>query len=180
MQNNWGGPSSADKRDWFGGAIVEMFPSFVDLAKPQQPQPQSKTSTAAPPPPLLEEPEIEDIETTLLQVMVDEFEVNVDDDSGFESAETIMRVRAQCAKGDFTEVNDLQRRWEAGRGKKVAAVQAPDADQDTDWESSDDDNDEEGGDVEMDEAPALVPIPKEKPPPEVDEEGFTKVTKKKR
>ncbi|KAK7753890.1 rRNA accumulation-related protein [Diatrype stigma] len=186
VQNNWGGPSSADKRDWFAGAIVEMFPSFPDLAAAKK----MASKTTAPPAAAAaaasseEEPEIEDVEATLLQVMVDEFEVNVDDDSGFESAETIMRIRAQCAKGDFREVDDLRRRWEAGRGKKVAAVQAPDVDQDTDddggsdWESDDDDG---NGDVDMDEAPALVPAPKEKPPPpEVDEDGFTKVTRKKR
>ncbi|RYP76495.1 hypothetical protein DL771_001729 [Monosporascus sp. 5C6A] len=186
VQNNWGGPSSADKRDWFAGAIVDMFPSFVDVLKPrqqqteQQQQQQKKSATTAP-----EEPEIEDVEATLLQVMLDEFEVNVDDDSAFESAETIMRVRAQCAKGDFGEVDGLRRRWEVSRGKKVAAVQAPDADQDTDgsdWESEDgdDDDDEQDGDVEMDEAPALVAAPQEKPQPEIDEDGFTKVTRKKR
>ncbi|RYP81836.1 hypothetical protein DL770_005791 [Monosporascus sp. CRB-9-2] len=182
VQNNWGGPSSADKRDWFAGAIVDMFPSFVDVLKPQQQQTeqqqQKKPATTAP-----EEPDIEDVEATLLQVMLDEFEVNVDDDSAFETAETIMRVRAQCAKDDFREVDDLRRRWEAGRGKKVAAVQAPDADQDTDgsdWESEVGDDDEQDGDVEMDEAPALVAAPKEKSQPEVDEDGFTKVTRKKR
>ncbi|RYO75271.1 hypothetical protein DL766_003279 [Monosporascus sp. MC13-8B] len=176
VQNNWGGSSSADKRDWFAGAIVDMFPSFVDVLKTQQQQ-KNKPATTAP-----EEPDIQDVETTLLQVMLDEFQVNVDDDSAFESAETIMRIRAQCAKGDFCEVDDLRRRWEAGRGKKVAAVQAPDADQDTDgsdWESEGDDDDEDE-DVEMDEAPALVAVSKERPQPEVDEDGFTKVTKKKR
>ncbi|RYP60171.1 hypothetical protein DL769_008241 [Monosporascus sp. CRB-8-3] len=181
VQNNWGGPSSADKRDWFAGAIVDMFPSFVDVLKPQQQQQQQKKPAAAAP----EEPDIEDVEATLLQVMLDEFEVNVDDDSAFESAETIVRLRAQCAEGDFNEVDGLRRRWEASRGKKVAAVQAPDADQDTDgsdWESEDGDgdDDEQDGDVEMDEAPALVAAPKEKPQPEVDEDGFTKVTRKKR
>ena len=187
VQNNWGGPSSADKRDWFAGAIVDMFPSFVDVLEPQQQQteqqqqqqPRKKPATTAP-----EEPDIEDVEATLLQVMLDEFEVNVDDDSAFETAETIMRVRAQCARDDFREVDGLRWRWEAGRGKKVAAVQAPDADQDTDgsdWESEDGDDDEEqDGDVEMGEAPALVAVPKEKPQPEVDEDGFTKVTRKKR
>ena len=35
-------------------------------------------------------------------------------------------------------------------------------------------------DVDMDEAPELVAVPKEKPQPEIDEDGFTKVTRKKR
>ena len=190
VQNNWGGPASSDKRDWFAGAVVELFPSFVDLAKPQQQQQQSNRpvtqQNGSGAGQQEEEPDVEYVETVLLQVMLDEFEVNVDDETAFESAETIVRVRAQCAKGDFAPVDDLRRRWEAGRGKKVAAVQAPDADQDTDgsdWESDDDDDNDDDGqdeDVDMDEAPALVAVPKEKPQPEIDEDGFTKVTRKKR
>ena len=182
MQNNWGGPASSDKRDWFAGAVVELFPSFVDLAKPPPQQQQNKPAAQQ----QEEEPDVEYVETVLLQVMLDEFEVNVDDETAFETAEAVVRVRAQCAKGDFAAVHDLRRRWEAGRGKKVAAVQAPDADQDTDgsdWESDDDDDNDDDGqdeDVDMDEAPALVAVPKEKPQPEIDEDGFTKVTRKKR
>ncbi|KAH7040291.1 Pre-rRNA-processing protein TSR2-domain-containing protein [Microdochium trichocladiopsis] len=191
VQNNWGDGDASDKRDWLAGVIVDMFPSFIDLAKKPASTTttttnatgtsstaatgqQSSSSAAA-----LEEPYLEDIETTLLQVMLDEFDVNVDDDTGFETAETIMRARAQCAKGNFDEVNNLRRRWEAGKGKKVVMQQAADADQDTDWESDDDDEDGDS-DVDMDEAPALAKAPKEKEEPEVDEDGFTKVTRKKR
>ena len=46
----------------------------------------------------------------------------------------------------------------------------------TDWDT--DDDEDEGGDVEMGDAPELVR--REKEEPEVDEEGFTKVTRKKR
>lgn len=116
----------------------------------------------------------------LLQVMLDEFEVNADDDSGMEVAGQIFRARTQCAIGQFDEVNTLQERFGKLKGKKVDQMfkKADDADQDTDWESDDDDDEDEdgGADVEMDEAPPLVP--REKPAPEVDEDGFTKVTKK--
>jgi pre-rRNA-processing protein TSR2 len=116
--------------------------------------------------------------------MMDEFEVNIDDDSSFEVAEQIIRLRSQCLKGQFDAVEDLRRRWQSRKGVKVETLfkKADDADQDTDWSDEDDDEDEdEEGDVAMDEAPALVSVPKEKPaPPEVDEEGFTKVTRKKR
>lgn len=174
VQNNWGGPDSADKRDWFAGAIVELFPEFTD-----SPTDPSKNKT-------VEEPDQEYVETFILQVMVDEFEVNVDDDSGVEAAEQIMRARAQCAEGQFDEFNSLRQRFANRKGKKVDALfkKVEDADQDTDWETDgsgddddddDDDDDEEGGaDVHMDDAPA----PREKPPPEIDEDGFTKVTRK--
>ncbi|KAI1772296.1 pre-rRNA-processing protein TSR2 [Hypoxylon cercidicola] len=169
VQNNLGGPSSEDKRDWFAGAVVDMFPSFVDLAKPRKPSQK----------PLPSDPEADDVEATLLQVMWDEFETNVDDDSEVEVAERIMKARAQCAAGSFEFVEELRRRWLATKGKTVQ-VQVEDGDQDTDWESDDDEGSEEDEDVQMDEAPALVAAPKERPPPEVDEDGFTKVSRKKR
>ncbi|KAH8666385.1 Pre-rRNA-processing protein TSR2-domain-containing protein, partial [Xylariales sp. PMI_506] len=154
VQNNWSDNTGEDVRDWFAGAVVELFPSF------------------------LEEPYPEDVEARLLQIMEDEFSVNVDDDSSYETAEQILRLRANCTKGDFEEVEQLREKWLSRKGKKVSMQQAPDPDQDTDWESDDDEDDD--GDVDMDEAPALVSVPKEKPPPEVDEDGFTKVTRKKR
>ena len=169
VQNGWGGPDSADKRDWFAGAIVDLFPEFTD-------NPAQATKNAA------QEPDLEDVETVLLQVMMDEFEVNVDDDSGMDVASQVMRCRSQCAVGQFDEVNSLRERFNNRGGKKVTFQKGEDQDQDTDWETddSDDDDDDGGADVEMDEAPQLVSAPKEKPPPEVDEDGFTKVTKKKR
>ncbi|PNY23337.1 Pre-rRNA-processing protein TSR2 [Tolypocladium capitatum] len=172
VQNGWGGPDSADKRDWFAGAIVDLFPEFTDNA------PSQASKASAP-----EEPDMEDVETVLLQVMIDEFDVNVDDDSGMEVAGQIIRARAQCAAGQCDEVDALRERFQNLRGKKVDQMfkKAEDADQDTDWES--DDSEEEnngGGDVDMDEAPPLVPAPKEKEAPHVDEDGFTVVSKKKR
>lgn len=178
VQNNWGGPDSADKRDWFAGAVVDLFPEFTD-AQPNQAA--KKAGTTAP-----EEPDLEDVETVLLQVMVDEFEVNTDDDSGMEVAGNIIRARAQCAIGEFDEVNKLRERFANLKGNKVDHMfkKAEDADQDTDWESGSDDDDEDGddggADVDMDDAPALVSARKEKPEPEVDEDGFTTVNRKKR
>ncbi|KAH8729549.1 pre-rRNA-processing protein TSR2 [Ilyonectria robusta] len=163
VQNQWGGPDSADKRDWFAGAIAELFPEFVDT-------PLAKA---------VEEPDLEDVETMLLQIMVDEFEVNVDDDSGTEVATNIMKVRAGCAIGQFDDVDALRTRFMNRNGTKVDQMfkKADDADQDTDWESDDSDDEDEGADVEMDDAPQLV-APKQKQEPQVDEDGFTMVTKK--
>ncbi|KAI1402810.1 pre-rRNA-processing protein TSR2 [Hypoxylon fuscum] len=188
VQSQLGGPSSADKRDWFAGAVVDMFPSFVDLARIQSSKSNSTKSNASKPnsaqPKLPQEPDTDDLEITLLQVMWDEFETNVDDASETEVAARVLQVRAACAAGDFALVEELRRRWLATKGKTVAVEAVDGADQETDWES--DDSSEEGseededGDVEMGEAPALVAVPKERPPPEVDEDGFTKVTRKKR
>jgi pre-rRNA-processing protein TSR2 len=129
--------------------------------------------------------DIEDVETMLLQVMLDEFEVNVDDESGFEVAEQIMRLRRDCGKGDFTEVSQLKERWERkGKGGKQVEfkrVERGEEEDDTDWDSDDleeTDEEYEDGDVEMGNAPPIRE--KGKPVPEIDEDGFIKITGKKK
>lgn len=178
VQNLWGGPDSADKRDWFAGAIVDLFPAIsADASPPARP---STSASKAP-----TGPELEDVETVLLQVMLDEFDVNVDDDSGLQVAGQIIRARSQCLQGQGDELETLRQRFQKLGGKRVDHLfnKAEDADQDTDWESGDsdcDDDSQHGADVVMDDAPALARGPRQKTPPEVDEDGFTKVTKKRR
>ncbi|KAM0331614.1 hypothetical protein ACHAQA_003293 [Verticillium albo-atrum] len=171
VQNNWGGEASSDKRDWFAGAVVDLFAPFEKVTN----------GVAAPKDPAAaaEEPDVEYVEEFILQVMCDEFEVNIDDESGFDVAQQIIKFRNDCAKGKFDELADLQRKWESKKGKKVqvAVGESPDQEvDDDDSDLSDDDDDDE--DVNMDEAPQLVQAPKEKPPPEVDEDGFTTVARK--
>lgn len=113
--------------------------------------------------------------------MVDEFDVNVDDDSAYELATQIMGLRTQCAIGQFGEVITLQRRFAERKGAKVDQLfkKAEDPNQDTDGDSDDsddDDDDDDDDDVEMGDAPSA---PREKQEPQVDEDGFTLVTKKK-
>lgn len=153
VQNNWGGPSSADKRDWFAGAVVELFEDRPDTDQ-------------------------EDVETVLLQVMQDEFEVAVDDDSAFEVAEQVMRLRKDCGRGNFDEVEGLKERWDrrgGGSGATFKQVDRGDDEDDTEYDSDDlDITDDE--DVMMGDTPA----PREKPEPDIDEDGFTKVIGKKK
>ncbi|KAM3510698.1 hypothetical protein MY11210_005679 [Beauveria gryllotalpidicola] len=181
VANGWGGPDSSEKRDWFAGAIVELFPEFTDAAAAA---PDGTSSTANAAAPTTDEADTEDVETVLLQVMVDEFEVNVDDDSALEVAQQIVRARAQCAAGQFDETNALAERFAKLKGGKVGQMfqKAEDPNQDTDEEpddsEDDEDDDDEGSDEDMGDAPALAP--KEKQEPQVDEDGFTMVTKKKR
>ena len=115
--------------------------------------------------------------------MLDEFEVNVDDESGFEVAEQIMRLRKDCARGVFEEVRSLKERWDrrGGSGEGVEGlfrgVERGEEEDETDGSVSESGDEDEDRDVEMDEAPQLVKV-KEKVEPEVDDEGFTKVKKK--
>ncbi|KAJ9375141.1 hypothetical protein DTO282E5_125 [Paecilomyces variotii] len=156
VQSSWGGPASADKRDWFCGAISDLL--------------NDRPETDA-----------EDLEDVLIQVMNDEFDVVVDDGSAGDVALQIMEMRAQTQRGEFGEIRAMYEAWKEKMDKKGAnaaglfrKVDARDEDQETD------DDEEEEGDVEMDEAPALTRAPRERVEPEVDEEGFTKVVGKKK
>lgn len=183
MQNNWGGPDSADKRDWFAGEVADQFPPFTtptsadSAAKLANRAAAQQTAAAA----AADEPDTEYIEELLLQVMLDEFEVNVDDESGFDVAAEIIRLRGQCARGNFDEIDRLLARWQSRKGAKVDCAlfkKGQDQDNDTDWDATDGEDDEDC-DEDMNEAPPLVAAPKkDRVEPEVDEDGFTKVTRK--
>ncbi|KAJ5216002.1 uncharacterized protein N7498_002409 [Penicillium cinerascens] len=154
VQSNWGGPTSDDKRAWLCGAISEM---------------------------LTERPETdaEDLEDVLIQVMNDEFDVVIDDESAAIVAVEIMEMKQHTDRGNFTEIQAMWEAYQLKSQQKSASaamfkkVDAKDEDQETDDES-----DEEGEDVEMGDAPALVRAPREKAEPEIDDDGFTMVKKK--
>lgn len=71
VSSQWGGPNSEEKRDWLCGAIADMFPS-LDETLTNQPDPTGEDNG---------EPDDFDVEETLAQVMQDEFEVTIEDDS---------------------------------------------------------------------------------------------------
>ncbi|KAI2794548.1 hypothetical protein POX_a01147 [Penicillium oxalicum] len=155
VQSNWGGPTSGDKRDWLCGAISDML--------------KERPETDA-----------EDLEDVLIQVMNDEFEVLVDDESAGNVALEIMEYKAQTARGEFGAIRGLWEKWQQKSSQRAAAtsmfkqVDTRDGDQETD----DDEEDSDVEDVEMGDAPTLVRAPREKVEPEVDEDGFTMVKKK--
>ncbi|KAL4919879.1 Pre-rRNA-processing protein TSR2-domain-containing protein [Aspergillus aurantiobrunneus] len=158
VTSNWGGPTSSDKRDWLCGAISEMI-----VERP--------------------ETDAEDLEDVLIQVMNDEFDVVVDDESAAEVAMRIMEIRKMAERGEFGTVRAMWEDWERKRAQKGGGVavtgfrRGEDEENETDEEE---DDDEEGGDVDMGEAPELVRAPRERVEPEIDEDGFTKVVGKKK
>ena len=172
IQNAWGGSPQIcdDKRDWLAGAISDLI----------TPDPETLRSDVT---------NKEDLEDVLVQVMLDEFEVVVDDGSCKEVAEAIWQGRDKIIQGDFGEVQELKKRWDATKDRKLVFQEgeqdeaAQDTDEDADDRSSTNDREWNGfldNDTEMDEASSLVETKHSKPEPEVDEEGFTKVVRKKR
>ena len=128
--------------------------------------------------------DVEYLEEFLLQVMNDEFDVNVQDSSGEEIAAKIIGLRKLTQKGDFAMVDDMYRQWQERNIKGDDAkinfqhVHRQDDEDDTDWGS--DDVEEEDVDVDMAEAPHSPKVPKEKVQPKVDDDGFTEVMSKRK
>ena len=154
VAEQWGGPESADKRDWFAGAIADFCST----------QPLSDS---------------EDVEDMLLQIMEDEYELVVDDGSEVVVARDIMRIRDECSRGDYVMVDTLLERWESKKGKNKAPAIMRAGPQSDDEDSVDDEDSAEEDDVQMTDAPSPRPS-KEKTAPEIDDEGFTKVQGKKK
>ena len=162
VQNSWGGPDSSEKRDWFAGAISDLISTTPDA-------------------------DVEYLEEFILQIMNDEFDVNIEDGSGEEVAAKIIGLRKLTLQGDFAMVDEMYSKWQerhsnGGVSEKInfQHVTRGDDEDDTDWGSDDIEEEDGDDDIEMGEAPALVKAPKEKVQPRVDEEGFTEVVGKRR
>lgn len=158
VQNQWGGPDSSEKRDWLAGQISEQF--------------EREPATDA-----------EDVEVMLLQVLEDEYGCRVEDETEVGVARDIMKVRKEIGEGSTNMVDAMHKKWQERNGKEVATgnVQVRESNQEAEWDSVDEESGEDE-DVDMDDAPALVPAkPREpKPEPEIDEDGFEKVVSKKK
>lgn len=156
IAQSWGGPHSAQKRPWLAGALVDAFTAPEDG----------------------QAPDAEYVEALLLQVMADEFECVLEDESAWDVARDVVRCWDAVAKGareGEAAVAALETRADGVRGKKVQAQEIPGAEDG--WESDEDGSESgsEDGDVEMEEAPQLLDQAAAKPKeePVVDEDGFT-------
>ncbi|SCV02650.1 LAMI_0H01552g1_1 [Lachancea mirantina] len=154
--NSWGGPASAEKRDWMTAIVVDLFKNekIVDVVL---------------------------IEDTLLYAMEDEFETNVEDDSALPIAAGIIELYKQCDALDFTTVEQLYSDWKENEEKRAsqraALIIKSIEDSSSDDEDGDSDEDDlENGDaseMEVDDVPALT-----KQEPVIDDDGFELVQKK--
>lgn len=152
VENGWGGPESADKRDWLTAVIVDLFKSekVIDAAM---------------------------IEETMLYAMVDEFDTTVKDESALPIAVGIINRYKECAEGNYSVLEELYVKWNEKQKhrhhvKHVHVEEDPlnpdssvDEEEEEVEELVDDDEDEN-----MDES--------SKPEPIVDEDGFELVQKK--
>ncbi|GEQ69815.1 hypothetical protein JCM33374_g3490 [Metschnikowia sp. JCM 33374] len=127
VENSWGGPKSADKRDWISGVVIDLFDEkAVDI--------------------LL-------IEETLLYAMVDEFDVEVDTDSALEVGDLVIKIYRECAMHNYARVDEMYQRFlirQQNRPQHKKVIVATDPNN----PSSDEDDDDEDGESESSESPA--------------------------
>lgn len=154
VENQWGGPDSAEKRDWITAIIVDLF----------------KTEKVV---------ETILIEETLLYAMVDEFDTNVEDDSAVFIANGIIELYKQCQALDYSTIESLYLAWQEKQknksNKRVVQVKDDPLNPDvSDSEDEEDYDEEESQDVDMD----VDEQQQTNPEPIIDEDGFEVVQKK--
>lgn len=149
VQEGWGGGGAAAKRTWIASVIVDAF--------------EEQTPT----------PDDQYIEEMLLQIMADEFEAVLEDDSAESVAQDIVRLWQETRIGKQDFLLKFEELADKMKGKKVDAQMVV-SNEGEEWE-----DDDEGSDADDDEeAPQLLQHPPPPPPknePEVDEDGFTLV-----
>ncbi|KAG0673195.1 hypothetical protein C6P40_003099 [Pichia californica] len=164
VDNKWGGPQSAEKRDWISGVIVEEFENNKEI-------------------------DIIYIHELLCGIMEDEFDTVIEDQSTIEVATKIINIYKQCQIKYFDDIKNLYSKWlsKQKNGQKIVAniindPLNPDISDDDDENNEEDNHDNDNGndvDVEMDVD--MVDVIEEHKPtgPIIDDDGFTVVTNKK-
>ncbi|BFZ56592.1 rRNA accumulation-related protein [Savitreella phatthalungensis] len=168
VSNGWGGAESEGKRDWLAGIVVDMFPTAVGE--------DEKSADVS-----VEELDIEDV---LMQVMSDEFEVSLEDDSAIAVAREVIRLHGCCCRGDFDEIKQMKEKFEARGNKATPSAsrrERTEGDDDDSSDEGDEDHEDGNGDDEMmdvDTQAGEASTRRHTIEPVVDEDGFELVQKK--
>ncbi|KIY43810.1 hypothetical protein FISHEDRAFT_77741 [Fistulina hepatica ATCC 64428] len=116
-------------------------------------------------------PDDQYIEEMLLQIMADEFDTLLEDGSAESVARDIVHIWEESQTGRDALVLRFEVLAEKCRGKRIDAQEVFDEDDDNEW----DDDNESGGDGGSN-PPSQTPRPRAEP--QVDEHGFTLVSRK--
>lgn len=154
VENSWGGPNSAEKRDWLSGVVIDLFENkAVDIIL---------------------------IEETLLYAMVDEFDTEIDNDSALVIGDLVLKIYRECAAQNYTRVDELYEKYQQklstrSQSQKVVVGEDPNNPDDSDDEDAEDDQETTEHDI-----PALVDAMAIDEPagPVVDDDGFELVQRK--
>ncbi|SMN21963.1 similar to Saccharomyces cerevisiae YLR435W TSR2 Protein with a potential role in pre-rRNA processing [Maudiozyma saulgeensis] len=151
--NQWGGPDSADKRDWITAIIIDLFKAnkIVDVAM---------------------------VEETLLYAMVDEFDTNVEDDTSLLVANNIIKLYEECYAMNYVRVEELYTKYlekeKNGQGRQNERIVHVHDDDDSSCDEDEDDEDEDMMELVVEEDEVVTTIAE----PIIDDDGFELVQKK--
>ena len=174
----WGGPASAEKQRWLAGVLVDQFEPFIVAPPTLVPTPSRTASVgsgsgsgSAPPP-----PDDVYVEELLLQIMADEFDVALEDDSAAAVAKDIVKLFEAVRAGDETFVKELEAQADKVKGKVPKYERGVGSESESGSGSEWEDEEESEGEP----VPQLLnhSEPRTREEPQVDEDGFTTVKKK--
>jgi pre-rRNA-processing protein TSR2 len=176
VREEWGGPSSGEKKTWLASEIIDTFENGAVVVTPAGPALDAAAQVAEPP------LDVDQLADLLAQVMSDEFEAAIEDGSVEPLAADILRVwRDVLTPSERTAeetVSALERKAAEVSRTGVAATSGGGPVDENGEEVSDSDSEDEDDD---DEAPQLVDsAPREHQEPVVDDDGFTLVQKPRR
>ncbi|KAJ1959490.1 rRNA accumulation- protein [Dipsacomyces acuminosporus] len=108
VQNGWGGRNSQEKRDSMVDEVVNYFDELISKKK---------------------KPEPSDIEELLLDIMDEDFNIMLEDNSAIEVAKDLCKVFVECIKGNFATVDKLRDERDAleAQGRGASAAQSSQA-----------------------------------------------------
>lgn len=153
VDNLWGGPQSAEKRDWISGVVVDEFKNNKEI-------------------------DIIYIHELLCGAMEDEFDTVIEDESTIQVAQKIVNCYKQCKENYFDQIKDMYAKWLARQQNKqkiIANIVNDPLNPNV--------SDSEEEDVEFDQDYEMMDIVddqqvKRKEEPIIDDDGFTVVTGK--
>lgn len=158
VQQEWGGPDSADKRTWLADqVVVHFYPEVTD---------DGSTRTKVPD----RNDDIDAVEDILLDAMENEFNAQLEDDSARQIATEAVSLFEATAQGDFRPVEELVARATAARNLGQG-------NDDSSEDGSDDGEEATSGEaMEVDSEASSS----RRPEPVIDDDGFELVQKRKR
>ncbi|KAI6044048.1 Pre-rRNA-processing protein TSR2-domain-containing protein [Pisolithus marmoratus] len=168
VHNLWGGPESAEKQRWLAGVIVDQYEDHTPHTAPSTSQSQFLRTV----------PDASYIEEILLQIMFDEFEVTLEDNSAYDVARDVVRLWEDVCGGRDTLVKEWEGQAERIKGNVPRVEEGTRSGSDS--EDIDDDEEEDSDDDMSVDVPRLPDHSRHRHggQPEVDGEGFTTVCRK--
>ena len=179
---SWGGPASAEKQRWLAGVLVDQFEPFIVAPPPSLPasassrtRPVGSGSGSGSDPP----PDDVYVEELLLQIMADEFDVTLEDDSAVAVARDIVKLFETVCAGDETFVKEFEAQADMVKGNvpkyEMGLGSGSEDESESEWEDDDGEEEDEGESI-----PQLLnhSQSRTREEPQVDKDGFTMVKKK--